>query len=227
MPEDIGYLDGVSGMVQPTLDDADARKYVNIVAVHGYALDGVTADSPDAMTWQTMYSWGAQYGMPLWMTETSGFSNDMTGAMSLGKAMYTAIGFGNVSAWLHWALSTGTLDQYSLMSSSGIKSKRYYVSKNFYHYIRPGDYRIQSSGPPQANIYPLAFKNNTAHTNTIVLINDNTESRAVKLRGTALPAGFSMFVTSADDDCKDYGVVNASDGFLLPASSVITLYKKN
>ena len=43
MPEDIGYLDGVSGMVQPTLNDADARQYVNIIAVHGYALDGVTA----------------------------------------------------------------------------------------------------------------------------------------------------------------------------------------
>ena len=86
MPEDIGYLDGVSGMVQPTLNDADARKYVSIVAVHGYALDGVTANSPDAQTWQTMYSWGAQYNMPLWMTETSGYSNDMKGAMDLVKS---------------------------------------------------------------------------------------------------------------------------------------------
>ena len=60
MPEDIGYLDGVSGMAQPTLNDADARKYVSIVAVHGYALDGVTANSPDAQTWQTMHSWGAR-----------------------------------------------------------------------------------------------------------------------------------------------------------------------
>ena len=174
-----------------------------------------------------MYSWGAQYGMPLWMTETSGFSNDMKGAMDLSKAMYTAITFGNVSAWLHWSLSTGTLDQFSLMSSSGTRSKRYYVSKNFYRYVRPGDYRIQSSTPDQTNIYPLAFKNDTAHTNTIVLINDNTESRAVKLEGAALPAQFSMFVTSANDDCKDYGIINTSDGFLLPANSVITLYKKN
>ena len=227
MPEDIGYLDGVSGMVQPTLNDADARQYVNIIAVHGYALDGVTADSPDALTWQTMYSWGAQYSMPLWMTETSGFSNDITGAMNLGKAMFTAITFGNVSAWLHWALSQGTLDQYSLMSSSGSRSKRYYVSKNFYHYVRPGDYRIQSSTPDKTNIYPLAFKNDTAHTNTIVLINDNTEGRAVKLKGAVLPSEFSMFVTSATDDCKDYGIINTSDGFLLPANSVITLYKKN
>ncbi|MEP6947898.1 MAG: PKD domain-containing protein [Ginsengibacter sp.] len=227
MPEDIGYLDGVSGMVQPTLNDADARKYVSIIAVHGYALDGVTANSPDALTWHTMYSWGAGYSMPLWMTETSGFSNDMKGAMDLSKAMYTAITFGNVSAWLHWSLSTATLDSYSLMSSSGARSKRYYISKNFYRYVRPGDYRIQSSAPDQTNIYPLAFKNDTAHTNTIVLINDNTEGRAVKLVGAALPSQFSMFVTSVDDDCKDDGVINTNDGFLLPANSVTTLYKKN
>jgi O-glycosyl hydrolase len=57
LPEDIGHLDGVSGMVQPTLNDTEARKYISIIAVHGYALDGVTAGSPDALTWQTMYSW--------------------------------------------------------------------------------------------------------------------------------------------------------------------------
>ena len=105
MPEDIGYLDGVSSMLQPTLIDVDARKYTSIIAVHGYALDGVTANSPDAQTWQTMYGWGAQYNMPLWMTETSGYSNDMKGAIDLSKAMYTAINFGNISAWLYWELS--------------------------------------------------------------------------------------------------------------------------
>ena len=130
-------------MVQPTLNDANSRKYVSIVAVHGYALDGVTANSPDAQTWQTMYSWGAQYNMPLWMTETSGYTNDMKGAMDFSKAMYTAINFGNVSAWLYWELSQPTMDEFSLMTSSGEKSKRYYVSKNFYRYVRPGDYRVK------------------------------------------------------------------------------------
>ena len=226
MPEDVGYLDGVSSMVQPTLNDAEARNYTSIIAVHGYALDGVTANSPDAQTWQTMYSWGAQYNMPLWMTETSGFSNDMKGAMDLSKAMFTAISFGNVSAWLHWALSQQTIDQYALMSSSGEKSKRYYVSKNFYRYVRPGDYRIQSSATGNTNIYPVAFKNDTAHTTTIVLINDNTTDEAIKLSGSNLPAQFNKYITSASDDCKNYGVVNSSDALLLPANSVVTLYAK-
>ena len=194
--------------------------------MHGYALDGVTANSPDAQTWQTMYSWGAQYNLPLWMTETSGFSNDMKGAMDLSKAMFTAITFGNVSAWLHWALSQQIIDQYVLMSSSGEKSKRYYVSKNFYLYVRPGDYRVKSFTSDNSNIYPLAFKNDTAHTTTIILINDNNDSRAIKLQGASLPAQFRMYVTSANNDCKDYGFVNYNDAILLPANSVVTLYAK-
>jgi O-glycosyl hydrolase len=227
MPEDIGYLDGVSGMVQPTLIDADARKYVSIIAVHGYALDGVTADSPDAQTWQTMYSWGAQYNMPLWMTETSGYSNDMKGAMDLSKAMYTAIKFGNVSGWLHWALSQQTIDEFSLMSSSGEKSKRYYVSKNFYRYVRPGDKRIKCAADDGSNIYALGFKNDTANTTTIVLINDNGNDKVIKLSGENLVSQFNKYVTSANEDCKNVGTINAIDAVILPANSVVTLYKKN
>jgi O-glycosyl hydrolase len=227
MPEDIGYLDGVSGMVQPTLNDADARKYTNIIAVHGYALDGVTANSPDAITWQTMYSWGAQYGMPLWMTETSGYSNDMKGAIDLSKAMYTAINFGNVSAWLYWELSQQTIDEFSLMSSSGEKSKRYYVSKNFYHYVRPGDYRIKCAADDNSNIYALAFKNDAEKTTTIILINDNASDKAIKLSGNSSPAQFNQYITSANEDCKDHGVMKSTDALLLPSNSVTTLYKKD
>ncbi len=227
MPEDVGYLDGVSSMVQPALNDDSAKQYISIIAVHGYALDGVTANSPDAQTWQTMNSWGAQYGKPLWMTETSGFSNDFKGAMDLAKAMYTAINFGNISAWLFWSLSTGNLDEYCLMSSSGTKSKRYFVSKNFYRYIRPGAYRISVSAPEQTNIYPLAFKHDIENSQTIILINDNTIDKAIKLSGAGLPSQFEMYVTSEVEDCKDDGAVNTSDTVLLPASSVVTLYKKN
>jgi glucuronoarabinoxylan endo-1,4-beta-xylanase len=227
MPEDVGYLDGVSSMVQPTLNDDSARGYTDIIAVHGYALDGVTANSPDAQTWQTMYSWGARYDKTLWMTETSGFSNDFKGAMDLAKAMYTAINFGNVSAWLFWELSQQNMDAYSLMSSSGEKSKRYFVSKSFYRYLRPGAYRIKATVADQTNIYPLAFKHDTENSQTIVLINDNTTARAIKLSGAGLSPQFEMYVTSETEDCKDDGAVNSSNAILLPANSIITLYKRN
>jgi len=227
MPEDVGWFDGIKALIQPILNDPVAMSYVDIIATHGYAFDGITAASADAQTWQAMYNWGAPSGKPLWMTETSGFENDMNGAISLGKAMYTAVTYGNVSAWVFWELSQGTLDAYSLMSSSGVKSKRYYVSKNLYRYVRPGAYRISATAPDQSSIYPLAFKHDTENSQTIVLINDSTITRAVKLSGNGLPSQFSVYVTSATDDCKDYGTINTNDGILLSPKSVVTLYKKN
>ncbi|MEO8569103.1 MAG: PKD domain-containing protein [Ginsengibacter sp.] len=225
LPEDVGYLQGVESMIAPTLADASARQYADIIAVHGYDLDGVTAASTSAQTWQTMYSWGAPYNKPLWMTETSGYDNTADGAMKLAKAMYTAIKFGNVSAWLHWSLSTTTLDSYSLMSSSGEKSKRYFVSKNFYKYIRPGAIRNDADAPDGTNIYPLAFQHAANNTKTIILINDNGSAKSIKLTGNNMPIQFNMFVTSATDDAKDYGALNSSDIILLQPNSVVTLFK--
>jgi O-glycosyl hydrolase len=227
MPEDVGYLQGVESMVKPTLDDPVARDYVSIIAVHGYDLDGVTPGSTSAQTWQTMYSWGAPYNKPLWMTETSGYKNTMEGAMDLAKAMYTAIKFGNVSAWLFWSLSTTNLDEYSLMSTSGAKSKRYYVSKNFYRYTRPGAERIDASAPDESKIYSLAFQHTAQQSTTVVLINDNPTGKTIRLSGANLPAQFNLYITSADDDTKDYGEVNKGDIILLPANSVATLYSKS
>lgn len=225
LPEDVGYLQGVESMIAPTLADPVARQYADIIAVHGYDLDGVTAASTSAQTWQTMYGWGAQYNKPLWMTETSGYENTLDGAIKLAKAMYTAIKFGNISAWLHWSLSTTTLDSYSLMSSSGEKSKRYFVSKNFYKYIRPGAVRIDANAADGTNIYPLAFQNVNGNTTTIVLINDAASAKAVQLSGNNLPSQFLKVITSAADDAKDYGNVNSTDVILIPANSVITLFK--
>ncbi len=225
LPEDVGYLQGVESMITPTLADPVARQYADIIAVHGYDLDGVTAASTSAQTWQTMYGWGAQYNKPLWMTETSGYENTLDGAIKLAKAMYTAIKFGNISAWLHWSLSTTTLDSYSLMSSSGEKSKRYFVSKNFYKYIRPGAVRIDANAADGTNIYPLAFQNVNGNTTTIVLINDAASAKAVQLSGNNLPSQFLKVITSAADDAKDYGNVNSTDVILIPANSVITLFK--
>ena len=113
------------------------------------------------------------------------------------------------------------------MSSSGEKSKRYYTSKNFYRYIRPGAYRIGASATDQGGIYPLAFKQDAEKTHTIILINDTTFSRPVKLSGAGLPATYSMFVTNETEDCKDHGSINANETILLPPKSVITLYRKN
>ncbi|HEY4153957.1 MAG TPA: hypothetical protein VGM24_00965, partial [Puia sp.] len=227
LPEDIGYLEGVEGMIKPSLDDAEARQYADIVAVHGYALDGVTAASPDAQTWKTMYSWGAAYGKPLWMTETSGYPDNFDGAMALAKAMLTAIKFGNVSAWLFWQLSQSSIDEFSLMSTAGAKSKRYYASKNFYKFIRPGAVRISAEAPEDSKIYPVAFRSAAGDSTILVLINDNPDQgKLVKLSSAGLPSSFELYTTTETDDCADKGAVNTAEPFMLPPNSIVTLAGK-
>ncbi|WP_128544036.1 hypothetical protein [Larkinella soli] len=222
LPEDVGWLDGVRSMTQPTLNDPEARQYVGFVAVHGYALDGVTAGSQDAQTWQTMYNWGAPYRLPLWQTETSGYSNDMKGAVRLASAMYTALRFGNSSAWLFWTLSTGTLDEYSLMNSAGVKSKRFYTSKQFYRYIRPGAVRNEADSD-LSEVLPLAFSHPETGQKTLVLINTGDTDRAVRITGTGLPAQWKQFRTTSDDDCAAKEAFSPGKTLLLPAASIITL----
>jgi glucuronoarabinoxylan endo-1,4-beta-xylanase len=140
--------------------------------------------------------------------------------------MYIALKFGNVSAWIFWSISTSNLDAYSLMNSAGVKSKRYYASKNFYRYIRPGAKRFEISSANTDKLLPLAFDYPLDHTTTIVVINDNKDSgMPVRLTGTGIPAELTVFVTSKDDDCKNYGTVKSSDVILLPANSIVTFYK--
>ena len=85
--------------------------------------------------------------------------------------------------------------------------------------------RIDANTTDGNNIYPLAFQNVTGNTTTIVLINDNGSAKAVKLTGNNLPVQFSKITTSAIDDAQDYGLANSADIILLPANSVVTLFK--
>ena len=129
-----------------------------MVAVHGYANDGVSPAHQMRKPGKAMYKWGAAYNLPLWMTETSGYPNTQDGAIALSKAMYIALKYGNVSAWIFWSISTSTLDAYSLMNSAGSKSKRYYAVKKFLQVYQA---RMQSvlrlTQKDTDKLLPLAF----------------------------------------------------------------------
>ncbi len=226
VPEDVGWFDGIKSMVDPVMADADARKYVDMLAVHGYATDGVNPGSTDAKTWENMYNWGASYNIPLWMTETSGYENTMDGAIALSRAMYIALNYGNVSAWLFWSLSTTQLDAYSLMSAAGEKSKRYFVSKNFYKYIRPGARRFKITSDDE-HLLPLAFHNAGDQSSTLIFINDASTGKAFRLAGTGIRSRYTAAVTNSSANCESPGEVNSADAILIPGGSVLTLYGKN
>ncbi|MBX3241755.1 MAG: PKD domain-containing protein [Chitinophagaceae bacterium] len=226
LPEDVGWYDGIRQLVDPVLADPEARQYVDILAVHGYANDGVLPGSADAVTWKNMYDWGAPYNIPLWMTETSGYENTLDGAIALSRAMYIALKYGNASAWVFWTMSTTQLDAYSLMNANGVKSKRYYISKNFFRYIRPGAQRFQIESDNE-HILPLAFHHEEHGVSTIIVINTDDSGKPFNLSGTGLKDNYNAYITNETKDCESTGEVSSNDVILIPARSVLTLQHTN
>ncbi len=211
--------------------DPAAMSQVDILAVHGY-LDGVAASSGSVLAdyWTNHKE---QFTQPAnkkaWMTETSGYvddwegANGKPGAFGLANDMHTALYYGDLSAWVYWQGSgLGGINEYNLMSDL-VVGKKYYASKNFYRFIRPGAVRLATTSP-DASIALTAYEHVANGTHTIVLINNATTAKTINLAmtGSGLPSSFEMFVTSASRNCESVGSVPASS-ITLPARSVVTL----
>lgn len=211
-----------------TLDQLD------IWAVHGY-LDGVnpTESSTAARNWQNHYlDFAEPTGKPVWMTETSGYHDhwltdgSQLGALDLGLAIHAALHHGNISAWVWWQGSdAGTISEFNLMQGEET-SKRYYVSKHFYRFIRPGAERLQLDYDDNEGVFATAYYHSEMDAFTIVAINTNAEPVSLNLDGENIPAGFEMVVSSASRNAVNEGMVSVSE-IELPAQSIVTLVNGN
>jgi glucuronoarabinoxylan endo-1,4-beta-xylanase len=206
----------------------DAMAQLDILAVHGYQ-DGVNASSGSelAIMWSKHL---AEFAEPLdkktWMTETSGYldawesEGDNPGALSLAIDLQTALLFGDVSGWIVWqGSSLDPINEFTLMSDLTV-GKKYYASKNFYRFIRPGAVRVTGSSSDEA-VSVSAFRHEANDTHTIVLINTASEGKGIDL---SLAGEYEMFVTSASKNCESAGTVNTDEPIALPARSVVTLH---
>jgi glucuronoarabinoxylan endo-1,4-beta-xylanase len=214
-------------------NNATAGNYIDILAVHGYS-DGVSATSGSelAKMWTNhMQQFSVPMNKQVWMTETSGYSDSWSGsestpgAFNLAMDIYSGLVYGNMQAWIWWQGSeVSGISNYSLMSNLTC-GKKYYVSKHFYRYIRPGAIRVKCTSD-DAGIFAAAFEHNSKGTNTIVVINSENEPRSVSIQGTGLPATYTIYkTTSAGSNCAEAGTVNSGgeNRFDLPAKSIVTL----
>jgi O-glycosyl hydrolase len=206
----------------------DAVAQLDIFAVHGYQ-DGVNASSGSelAMMWSKhLEEFAAPLNKKTWMTETSGYvdswegTGGTPGALSLAIDLQTALLFGNVSGWIVWqGSSLDAINDFTMMSDLTV-GKKYYASKNFYRYIRPGAVRVAGTSSDEA-VSVSAFKHEANDTHTIVLINTASESKGIDL---SLAGEYDMYVTSDTKNCESAGTVNAEETIVVPARSVVTLY---
>src|SRR5690606_13848632 len=132
--------------------DPQASAHIDILAVHGYN-DGVAPTSGSGLA-ERWTNHKEQFSDPMdktvWMTETSGYADDWLGngtkpgALSLAQDVHAGLYYGNMSAWVWWQGSQlDGIGEFNLMNGT-TAGKKYYASKHFYRYIRPGAVRVKA-----------------------------------------------------------------------------------
>lgn len=221
------------------LQDARALENIDILAVHGYS-DGIspTASSQLAKLWNTTKTEHAMIAnKPYWMTETSGYGENWlgnstfkSGAINLAMDMHAALYHGNASAWVWWQGSaTDGISEFTLMKHTEQKGKKYFVSKHFYRFIRPGAKMIKLTYDESAGIFASAYQHTAMGAFTIVLINNGDKQVKLNLAGSGIPNSFDYYLTTANaaDNCTKSNSRTPKDNIILPPYSVVTLVDGN
>lgn len=212
------------------LDNSQARNNVDILAVHGYQ-DGVAPSSGSVLGhyWNNHRTIFAEpMGKKQWMTETSGYDDTWEGepgAFALALDIMSALNNGNVAGWVWWQGSenpgSSNIGEFALMNGL-VKGKKYYASKQFYRYIRPGAVRITGTST-NSNVSVSSYFHPQQGTHTIVLANSSGSAQTITVGGAGLPSSFTVFRTSATDNCVNAGSYTTGANLTLPARSLITL----
>jgi glucuronoarabinoxylan endo-1,4-beta-xylanase len=210
-----------------------ASANLDILAVHGYT-DGVAPSSGSGLAerWTNhLEQFSKPMNKPSWMTETSGYldtwlgSTAKPGALSLAQDIHAGLYYGNMSAWVWWQGSqTDGIGEYNLMNGTMV-GKKYYASKHFYRYVRPGAVRIKGL-TSNSDVYVTAYEHTANKTHTVIVINSGTTDKLVYLDGPNLPDSFTMYRTNdSTENCALIKSVStgASNTFVLPAKSIVTL----
>ncbi len=208
----------IRNYIMAVKNDPEAAKYADIVAIHNYDADGINVGGAGAKQWAQIYQWAQEPepACPTWMTETSGHPNNWEGAMELAGNIYNALGYGNASAWVWWSFNdTKASERFGLVVDNK-PSSRYYVSKQYYKYIRPGAIRVEHQSDSE-DIPALAFKNPVEGKVSVVLINKSSTPKVVNLAGHNLPRQYEIYTTSEHRNFEYGGMIGNSELFLLPS----------
>lgn len=207
-------------------NDPVARSYADVVAIHNYDADGASVGGAGCDYWNNIYNW-AQAGdtkYKTWMTETSGHADTWDGAMTLAGNIFNALECGNASAWVFWSFSVSEGSPEFGLVVSNRPTSRYYISKQYYKFIRPGAVRV---GASSASIPTLAFKDDKAKTVSVILLNNTTQPQAMEIKGKGLPSQWESYTTSNSRNCEKGKAVGPDGLIILPPSSVTTLVADN
>ena len=226
------------------LADPRGKACFTAVATHGYD-DGIKPSGSaqdSAALWKLVQPLGLQW----WMSETSGeqpgFVGDgvdkkgrpQPGAFNLANRIHNALVYGNASAWVYWCFSghskkanDGAAVE-ALMNGTE-PTKKYFVSKQYYRFIRPGAVRVAAGPDGENNLQISAYQHEKNRTLTIVLLNHDATEARISLDVKAGPniRSFAAYRTSETENCLRLDNAPQTGGkvtLTLPGRCVTTLY---
>ena len=192
--------------------------------------------------WRALEPMGVQW----WMSETSGTAptffgegrdrngNPNPGAFNLANQIHNALVYGNASAWVYWCFgghfkSASESSAKEALVNGDKPTKKYYASKQFYKFIRPGAIRVDAGPDGKNGLQISAFLHEKNKTLTIVLLNYDTKEVAISIGLKSAPAvvGFQTYRTTESEDFKkldDSAAVGGKVKLVLAAQSITTLY---
>jgi O-glycosyl hydrolase len=203
-----------------------------------YAIHGIDSNKELEYTKKTWATLRTNIGdKPLWMTETSGFyddwiadKNETWGAFPLAQQIGVALKHGKLSAWVYWQGSNqmGGNNMYYLMSGMQ-KGKRYWVSKHYYRYIRPGAKMIEVTCTDD-KLMVIPFTHPEEKRFTVVVLNDSAFPKKIELPAGLFGDEFKMYQTTGKDGVNCASVTLNEDTphtIVVPGMSVVTLVNNN
>lgn len=218
------------GSVQAYIDlvkaDPVAKSYADIVAIHNYDADGASVGGAGCDYWSNIYNW-AQAGdtkYKTWMTETSGHPDTWNGAMTLAGNIFNALDCGSASGWVFWSFSVSEGSPEFGLVVGNRPTSRYYISKQYYNFIRPGAVRVDVG---TTGIPVIAFKDDKAKTVSVVLLNNTAEVQTIEIKGKGLPSQWETYTTSNSRNCEKGLNVGQNGLIILPPSSLTTMVGDN
>jgi hypothetical protein len=222
--------------ISPILKNAELMKQVGIFTLHTYGENSVGPQVERVSR--------SQYRqVPVWLTEYGDLNDqDKTAendwkhfSLAANRRALTALNQGASALFFFNAFDdyeecARRLTFYGLFTSANhvySPKKRYYATRQLYHFVRPGSQRItaQTDTP---GLTVSAFQDGSANTPIVVGVKEGgpNQVQITLPKSGALPNSWELYETSRTLDCKKVSTVITKDGvaqFDLPDEVIFTL----
>ncbi len=211
IPEDMMFVDRMLFNIQPTMNDPQTSKFNGQFCTHRQG------GKDQLIKWVDETK---KYGRQNWMTETSGHEQSWKGALKMASDIQDYLVYGNFSAWIYWQLSGNAGDDgnYCILVD-GKPGPKYYASKQFYRFIRPGAVRIEAQTDDE-RLSVSAFYHPVNGTLTSVIINKSDSAVQTLIEANYK---FEIYLSDENHNCENIGKLGRGGVLNLPPGSVVTL----